>query len=197
MHETNFSGNLLFPVFLKESAGNILLVGAGPVGLEKLTALTQNIPGARITIVAIDILPEVKEVVAQFPNIRLEQRPFDYADLNDKYLVIAAVNNRTLSEEIAREARKRKILVNVADTPDLCDFYLSSIVKKGHLKIAISTNGKSPTVAKRLKEMLNEILPEEMDELLEHMYSIRQKMKGDFAQKVVALNELTRSLSVK
>jgi siroheme synthase-like protein len=196
MHEPSTYGNLLFPIFLKQDVGRILLVGAGPVGLEKLTALIQNIPRASITVIAMDVLPEVKMLSSQYPNIVVEQRPYSHQDLEGFYMVIAAVNNRQLSEEIAGQARQRRILVNVADTPDLCDFYLSSIVKKGNLKIAISTNGKSPTVAKRLKELLNETLPEEMDDLLEHMHRIRQKIKGDFAQKVTALNELTRSLSV-
>lgn len=194
MQETAPSGNLLFPVFLKENFGQVLLIGAGPVGLEKLNALVQNIPRASISIIAMDVHPEVLQLAAQKPNISIFQRPYHPDDLNGKYIAIAAVNNRNLSEEIAREARKRKVLVNVADTPDLCDFYLSSIVKKGNLKIAISTNGKSPTVAKRLKELLQETLPDELDDLLDQMYRIRQSIKGDFAQKVAALNQLTRSL---
>jgi siroheme synthase-like protein len=85
-------------------------------------------------------------------------------------------------------------LINVADKPELCDFYLGSIVQKGNLKIAISTNGKSPTIAKRLKEVLNEGLPGELDTTLEQMSRLRNTLKGDFAEKVKTLNEITSVL---
>jgi siroheme synthase-like protein len=92
-------------------------------------------------------------------------------------------------------ANEKKLLVNVADTPELCDFYLGSIVQKGNLKIAISTNGKSPTIAKRIKEVLNETIPDEIESLLQNMQGIRNKMSGDFAEKVKQLDELTKKLS--
>jgi len=80
----------------------------------------------------------------------------------------------------------------VADKPALCDFYLGSVVRKGNLKIGISTNGKSPTIAKRLKEFLQDILPEEMDETLERMAELRESLKGDLKEKIKVLNEHTR-----
>jgi hypothetical protein len=95
---------------------------------------------------------------------------------------------------VKKAAKARKILANVADTPEECDFYLSSIVQKGNLKIAISTNGKSPTVAKRVKEVLNETFPEEIEDVLQNMEQIRSTLKGDFAEKVKQLNEVTASL---
>jgi hypothetical protein len=93
--------------------------------------------------------------------------------------------------------KPKAFLVNVADKPGLCDFYLGSIVQKGSLKIAISTNGKSPTVAKRLKEVLNEIIPGEMDDVLNDMQQIRQQLNGDFSDKVKQLNDLTKVLVAK
>ena len=88
-------------------------------------------------------------------------------------------------------------LVNVADKPELCDFYLGSIVKKGSVKIAISTNGKSPTIAKRLKEVINDLIPEEMEDVLQNMQTIRQGMNGDFDEKVKQLNDITKVLVAK
>ena len=82
-------------------------------------------------------------------------------------------------------------MVNVADTPELCDFYLSSVVKKGDLKIAISTNGKSPTFAKRFREVLEEILPDSLQATLDNLQQIRNKLKGDFQDKLEKLNEIT------
>ena len=80
---------------------------------------------------------------------------------------------------------------------DGSDFYLSSVVQKGNLKIAISTNGKSPTLAKRIKEYLDEIIPDEIDDLLLNMNSIRKKLSGNFEEKVKKLNEITKSLVEK
>src|SRR5690606_17113428 len=98
------------------------------------------------------------------------------------------------SEIIYREAKMQKKLINVADTPELCDFYLGSIVQKGNLKIAISTNGKSPTMAKRVKEVLNEAMPGELDEVISNLHTVRKKLNGNFEQKVKKLNALTKLL---
>jgi len=87
--------------------------------------------------------------------------------------------------------------VNVADTPDLCDFYLGGIVTKGNLKIAISTNGKSPTAAKRLRQLLEEVLPEEIDDLLDNLNAYRDTLKGDSEYKVKAMNEITEGFVKK
>jgi len=104
----------------------------------------------------------------------------------------------SLAKQIVYKVNKeKKVLTNVADKPDLCDFYLGSIVQKGNLKIAISTNGKSPTIAKRIKEILNETIPDEMDDLLNNMQRIRNGLKGDFNDKVKRLNDITSVMSVE
>lgn len=186
--------NQLFPVFLKLQNFHTLLVGGGNVGLEKLEAMINNSPEAKITIIADRVLADVQELVRNFPQIKLHQRKFENTDLDGKELVILATDDFTLHQYIRSLCKERGILVNVADTPDLCDFYLGSIVKKGNLKIAISTNGKSPTVAKRIKEVLNDSLPDEIDETLDHVNKLRNTLKGDFAYKVKKLNEATASL---
>ena len=89
---------------------------------------------------------------------------------------------------------RRQILVNVADTPELCDFYMGGIVTKGNLKIGISTNGKSPTLAKRIRQFLEDLFPEEIDELLYTLRSYRETLKGDFASKVIEMNKRTKLL---
>ena len=88
-------------------------------------------------------------------------------------------------------------MVNVADTPELCDFYLGSIVKKGNLKIAISTNGKSPTIARRLKEIFSESLPDQLDDVLDNMHIIRAKLNGDLSARINKLNDITRILAAR
>lgn len=189
--------NTLFPVFLKLETLRVLIVGGGPVAKEKLEAVLTNSPAAVITLVAIQISEEIKKIAAGYPGITFLEKAYDAEVLNDNDIVLVAINDRNVSRKIAIDARQRGILVNAADQPELCDFYLSSVVKKGNLKIAISTNGKSPTIAKRLKENFIELLPEELDELLDNMHAIRQRLNGNFSEKVKRLNELTKLMAIK
>jgi siroheme synthase-like protein len=190
-------GNLLFPVFLKLEELKVLLVGGGKVGAEKLSALLGNSPAAPVTVVAISISDDVRKLAKHHPNVTLHERAFVEADLENKDLVVIAVNEKESSLAIRAAAKEKKILVNVADTPEQCDFYLSSIVQKGNLKIAISTNGKSPTAAKRIKEVLNHALPAELDDMINNLHAVRNKLNGNFEYKVKRLNELTRILVEK
>lgn len=191
------NSNNLFPIFLKLEKLQLLIVGGGYVGMEKLEAVISNSPATTITLVATEISNAIKEVAAKYPNINLIEKPYHISDLANNDIVIAAINDPVISKQVVADAKSKKILVNAADKPDLCDFYLSSVVKKGNLKIAISTNGKSPTVAKRLKEIFNTLLPEEIDEVLNNVEAIRNSLKGDFTDKVNQLNELTKGLIEK
>jgi siroheme synthase-like protein len=195
MHPTRQDANFLFPVFLKLENLSVLIIGGGYVGMEKLTAVVQNSPKANIKLVATAISDEIKALQNDYPNIILIQRPYHASDMNGVDIIIAALNDREVSEQVCKDAKSKRILVNAADKPELCDFYLSSVVQKGNLKIAISTNGKSPTIAKRVKEVLNDTLPDEVDDLLDNMQKIRNKLSGDFAEKVKQLNEITKKLS--
>lgn len=186
--------NTLFPIFLKLHQLKTLIVGGGYVGLEKLQALLKNDPLANVTIVSIEFLPELVELTKTMDNITLVERAFEASDLEEIDIAILATNIREKNHEIRILSRAKGILTNVADTPDLCDFYLGSTVTKGQLKVGISTNGKSPTFAKRFRELLEEALPEEIDELLASLSQFRNTLKGDFEAKVKALNEHTASL---
>ena len=190
-------GNPLFPVFLKLSKLHTVVIGAGAVGLEKLTAIVQNSPQAKVTVIALGILPELHVLAGRYPKVTIIQKSFTDDDLNNADVVIAATNNSELNKFVRQSAHDRKLLINVADKPELCDFYLGSIVRKGDLKIAISTNGKSPTVAKRLKEVLNEALPDELDTTLRQISALRDTLSGDFADKVKKLNKVTALLVEK
>lgn len=192
--ETYKQGNNLFPVFLKLENLKLLIVGGGNVALEKINAVLANSPETEVTLVAPAILPEIERIAFEYPNVKLKKRVFFSGDLYNVDLVIVATNDRELNKVIKEEAKNQKILVNVADTPDLCDFYLGSIVKKGDLKIAISTNGKSPTLAKRIKELLNDSFPEETQQVLDNLQKIRRKLNGNFSEKVKRLNEITSVL---
>jgi len=184
--------NRLFPVFLKLENLSVLIVGGGKIGLEKLSAVLSNSPETDIKIVSITISEEVRNLAANYPNIELKERVFLPLDVDNRDVVIIAIDDKKESKRIRDIVKEKKKLVNVADKPELCDFYMGSIVQKGNLKIGISTNGKSPTIAKRLKDLFNELLPEEIDELLDNMQSVRNRLKGDFNDKVNQLNAITK-----
>lgn len=186
--------NTLFPVFLKLENFRVLIVGGGKVGLEKVTAIINNSPATKITLVATHVSEEIKSIQSNY-NITIHQRSFKETDLNDIDLVIVAVNNRETSIEIKQLAQQKHILANVADTPDQCDFYLGSIVQKGNVKIAVSTNGKSPTLAKRIRETFEESFPNEINESLDNLTKVRGYLSGDFTEKVKQLNAITSVLS--
>ena len=189
--------NNLFPIFLKLENLHTLIVGGGYVGLEKITAVLDNSPQARVTLVSPEIRTEIREIAASNSQIILIERKFDDSDFLNKDIVIVATNDKEENRRIKEEARTLHILCNVADTPALCDFYLSSVVRKGNLKVAISTNGMSPTLAKRLKEVLNESLPDNLEIAMEQLKAVRDMLKGDFAYKVDELNRITSVLVEK
>lgn len=190
-------GNKLFPVFLKLETLRLLIIGGGSVALEKLTAVTRNSPATSIHLVGITVSDNIYHEAKSFSNIKIEERPYSFTDVEGADLIIAAVNDMATSEQIRDDVHRAGKLVNVSDKPELCDFYLSSVVKKGDLKIAISTNGKSPTIAKRLKEQINDMMPNEIENVLENMHVIRKGLNGDFAAKVKHLNEITTVLAAK
>lgn len=187
--------NRLFPVFLKLEKFRVLVIGGGKVALEKVRAILNNSPATRITLVAIDVVDEIVALQNQYSNLVIHKRPFSTSDLNDTDFVIAAVNSKALSLDIKQEAEKRKIITNVADTPEQCDFYLGSVVQKGHVKIAVSTNGKSPTIAKRIREVFEEEFPHDINHTIDNLSRFRTYLSGDFTQKVKQLNDITSKLS--
>ncbi|MDP4284400.1 MAG: TSUP family transporter [Bacteroidota bacterium] len=190
-------GNNLFPVFLKLEELSLLIIGGGNVAFEKLNAVLNNSPQTKIKLVGIEISNAIKDIAEEKDTIELLERAYTVKDIEEADIVIAAVNDLTISEQIKNDTKEKGKLVNVADKPGLCDFYLGSIVKKGNIKIAISTNGKSPTIAKRLKEVINNFIPDEMEDVLKNMGTIRAGMNGDFDEKVKHLNDITKVLVAK
>ena len=189
--EINSDGNLLFPVFFRLDKLQLLIIGGGVVGLEKVEAIFKNSDNANVTLVAPEIRDEIKALSKKYSNLKLVYKPYDSQDLEGKDLIIVATNIATLNSQVYLEAKEKKIICNVADTPDNCDFYMCSVVKKGDLKIGISTNGKSPTFAKRMRELLDEVLPDSINTILDNLTKIREKLKGDFEYKVKKMDEIT------
>ncbi len=165
-------------------------------GSKNSSSILSNAPSASVRVVAIEINDGVGRMAVDHENVIIIQKRYESFDLDWADLIITAINDPVVSEQIRNDAKEKGKLINAADKPELCDFYLGSVVKKGNLKIAISTNGKSPTIAKRLKEIFNEVVPDQLDEVLQNMHIIRNKLNGNFADKVNKLNSITKKLSL-
>jgi precorrin-2 dehydrogenase/sirohydrochlorin ferrochelatase len=188
--------NELYPIFLKLHKLNVLIVGGGNVGLEKLSFLLKSSPNANVEVVATTFLPEI-EILAEKYNLTLTKAKFKKKMLKKRHMVIACTNNLLVNKRIYDLSQERYLICNIADTPELCDYYLGGIVTKGNVKIAISTNGKSPTTAKRLREFFEEVIPEDINKMVENLNEYRKTLKGNFEDKVKKMNEITASLKNK
>ena len=183
----------MYPVFLKVAVLDVLIVGGGNVGLEKLTFLLKSSPSAQVTMVSKAFIPEVIALAKGY-NVTLVEDAYKSSYLTGRQIVIATTDDLDVNLQVYHDCKKENILVNLADNPTYCDFYMGGIVTKGNVKIAISTNGKSPTAAKRLRQFFEEVLPENMNELVENLNSYRKTIKGDFEEKVSKMNELTKEM---
>ena len=104
-------------------------------------------------------------------------------------MVIATTDNVAVNVQVYTDCKQKNILVNVADTSQhIVIFIMGGIVTKGNVKIAISTNGKSPTTAKRLRQFFEEVIPEDINELVQNLNRFRKTIKGNFENKVVEIN---------
>lgn len=184
--------NELYPIFLKVHQINVLIVGGGNVGLEKLSFMLKSSPNANVEVIALLFNEELVRLAENHPSVTLTKKAYETTDLENRHMVIGCTDNRDVNVQISNDARERHIPVNVADTPDLCDFYLGGIVTKGNVKIAISTNGKSPTTAKRIRQFLEDVIPEDIDNLVQNLNEFRKTIKGDFEKKVEVMNKMTK-----
>ncbi len=188
--------NNLYPVFMKVKNLNVLIVGGGNVAEEKLHFLLKSSPDAKVLMVA-PIFRDGTIALAKKHCVTLIKDTYKEVYLEGRHVVIATTDKPEVNIQVWKDCRKQAKLVNVADNPPYCDFYMGGIVTKGNVKIAISTNGKSPTTAKRLRQFFETIIPENINDLVKNLNEYRKTIKGDFEQKVETLNEFTKGLIEK
>ncbi|WP_299888948.1 bifunctional precorrin-2 dehydrogenase/sirohydrochlorin ferrochelatase [uncultured Lacinutrix sp.] len=188
--------NNLYPLFLKVKNLDILIVGGGYVAEEKLTFLLKSSPDAKVTMLSPMYRKGTLEV-ARKGNVNLIKDYYNINYLDRKHIVIATTDNPEVNIQVYQDCRAQSKLVNVADNPPYCDFYMGGIVTKGNVKVAISTNGKSPTTAKRLRQFFEDVIPENIDDLVRNLNKYIKTIKGDFEHKVETLNEFTKGLVEK
>lgn len=163
----------LFPLFLKLRGRICLVVGAGKISEGKIVGLLEA--GAHVRVVA----PSATDRILQWhkaKKIRLQKRAFRTSDLNGIVLVVAATNSPEVHDEIYRHAQARRVLCNIVDVPALCDFYYPAVVRRGKLQVAISTEGASPSLARRLREELDLAFGPEYGAWLTHLSRERKKL---------------------
>jgi precorrin-2 dehydrogenase/sirohydrochlorin ferrochelatase len=166
---------LAYPVALILDGKRCLVAGGGTIAEGKLDALLAA--GALVTVVSPEVRPRVAALAAA-GRLALHRRPFQPADLDGAFLVIAATDDRAVNAAVARRARAAGILVNAVDDPPFCDFYAVSVVRRGNLQLAISTNGDSPAFARWLREQLDATLPPEYGDLLALLAEVRTELRA-------------------
>ena len=165
----------LFPMFLKLKGRSCLVVGAGKVGESKIRSLLSA--GAKVRVIA----PWATPVVSLWERagvLTWQGREFEGVDLESTFLVVAATSSIDVNDRVYREAQRRQILCNVVDDPDRCDFYYPAVVRRGDLQVAISTAGKSPALAQRLRREFEAQLAPVYAGWIEELGRIRKQLFG-------------------
>ncbi len=162
-----------YPVNLDIRNRKCLVVGGGDVGTRKVITLLEC--GASVTVVSINASEKLLKL-AESGNIELKRRPYTGTDLDGMFLVICATDNERLNLQVSIDAENLNMLCNIADRPDACNFILPALVKRGDLVIAVSTSGKSPAFAKKLRKDLEKQYGPEYADFLKLMGAIRKKL---------------------
>jgi len=167
----------LFPINLNLRDSKCLVIGGGRIAERKVESLLSC--GAKITLVSPKITQNLENLVEK-GAIKFINRQYTDGYLDSCFLVIVATDNQELNHKVANDCLLRNILVNVVDDPKMCNFTVPSVLRRGSLCIAVSTDGKSPTLAKKIREELEEHFGFEYAEFLELMGNIRDQVMKDF-----------------
>ena len=159
-----------YPVMLDLRGERCLVVGGGEVALRKAKGLLGT--GAKVTVVA----PMIDERLRGLAGATVEERPFRATDLHGVRLAVVATDDATLNRTVARDARDLGVLVNVVDCPALCSFILPATLKRGPVQVSVSTGGASPTLARKLRDVLAGTVGPEYGELAELLGELRAEI---------------------
>ncbi len=165
-----------FPFYCDIEQKKWLLVGGGRVAAGKFSRLIAFTE--KITVIAPDISSEIRENAPS--GVLFLERDFEEADLGRADIVVAATGDRQLNAWIASACRSRGIMVNAVDDPDNCDFIFPAIIKRGRLTVSVSTDGASPVYAAALKKEISDLVPEDIDLILEKMAALRKTVPERF-----------------
>lgn len=165
----------LFPIFVKLEGRLIVVVGGGNIAETKIPGVLAA--GAQIRLIAPSVTPQIAEWV-RFGKIDWLPKEFEAVDLNGAFLVIAATSAPGVNEAVFREAEARGLFCNAVDDIEHCHFYYGAVVQRGDLQIAISTNGKSPALARRLRKELELELGPEYEVWVQWLGAAREALRA-------------------
>ena len=165
---------MTYPLFLRLDGRACLVAGGGKVAGRKVDALLEA--DAVVTVVSPEATAEIQRFVSQ-GRVAWRQKAFSPDDLQGSFLVMAATGDAAVNKRIAAACRELGILINVADKPQLCDFFVPAVLRRGALSIAIATEGKSPLLASKIKADLEQIITEPYGEFLELLGRQRELIK--------------------
>ncbi len=171
-----------YPVFLDIAGRPCLVVGGGKVAERKVRSLLSA--GADVTVLSPRLTEGLKRLVSKKDEDRVRHIPRRYSpgDLEGYFLVISATNSKETNRQVYEDAEDFNVLLNVVDHPEACNFIVPSVVERGELKVAISTSGKSPFLAKTLRNALENALPQELVTFVEILGAVRNKLLKEGAK---------------
>jgi siroheme synthase-like protein len=164
-----------YPIFLDIENRNVVIIGGGEVCARKAETMMRY--GARVTIVSPEFTPEI-EGWGRDGRLTTRRKRYETTDLQDAHIVIASTDDTTVNERVAADARALRVPVNVVDVTHLCEFITPAIIEKDGIQIAISTGGKSPALARTLKEDLHRMVGPEYAEINDLLGSLRESAKA-------------------
>jgi precorrin-2 dehydrogenase / sirohydrochlorin ferrochelatase len=164
-----------YPIYIDIEDRAVLIVGGGTVCARKAETMMRY--GARVTIVS----PEITDEIAAWERdgaLAVRRKLYSEADLDGASIVIASTDDQCVNARVARDCRRRRIPVNVVDVTHLCEFIVPAIIEKGSIQIAISTGGKSPALARTLKEDMQRMIGPEYAEVNDLLGTLRKSAKS-------------------
>jgi len=186
-----------YPVFLELDGRRAVVIGGGAVAVRKARVLLNA--GARLVVVA-ERIDNTMTVICQGKNAELIQSRYTKDYLAGAVLVIAATNNNQLNKQIYKDCQELEILCNVVDVPELCDFFVPAVVKRGDLQIAIGTEGSCPAYAGHIRKKLQKIFTEKHGQFLAELEELRKRIIKEVAEpadRKALLGELVDDKSFK
>ncbi len=184
-----------YPIFLELGGRRAVVIGGGAVAARKTQALLAA--GARLVVVSKDI-DDVLTALCQGTNAEIIKSGYSKSYIAEAVLVIAATSNKQLNERIYKDCQKLEILCNVVDAPELCDFIVPAVVKRGDLQVAIGTEGHCPAYAGHLRKKLEQVFTDKHGEFLAELEALRGRIIKDVpdqAERKVLLGELVNDKS--
>jgi precorrin-2 dehydrogenase / sirohydrochlorin ferrochelatase len=185
----------LYPVMLNLEKRRVVIIGGGDVALRKARDLLEA--GAHVFVIAPGVHQGFKDLAGMYgTSLEMLQRPYQPGDLAGAALVFSATDNGAVNRAVFEEARQLNIFINAVDDPPNCSFFIPSFTKKGALILALSTSGKSPALAARLRRKIEKHIPEDIEQILAALDEIRELLKSDKEYAQLSSSERGRLLTL-